>query len=66
METSAMYALGQFRDMEVCNLLIVSDELWKDWNPAFGSDELREAGKLGMRIIRRSLEQGIAPDQARK
>lgn len=59
METSAMYALGQFRDVEVCNLLIVSDELWKDWKPAFGSQELREAGNLGMRIILRSLERGI-------
>ena len=28
METSAMYTLGQVRNVEVCNLLVVSDELW--------------------------------------
>ena len=45
METSAMYALGVYRNVEVCNLLVVSDELWKDWKPAFGRPELRQAIK---------------------
>ncbi|MCY0895342.1 MAG: nucleoside phosphorylase [Alicyclobacillaceae bacterium] len=40
METSAMYALGQVRGVEVANVLAVSDELWHAWNPAFGSDAL--------------------------
>ena len=31
METSAMYNLGKFRNVEICNLL-VSDELYKEWN----------------------------------
>ena len=45
METSAMYALGVYRNVEVCNLLVVSDELWRDWKPAFGRPELIEALK---------------------
>ena len=31
METSAMYKLGIFRKVSICNLLIVSDELYKEW-----------------------------------
>lgn len=43
METSAMYALGQFRGVQVANILAISDELWHEWNPAFGTELLREA-----------------------
>ena len=43
METSAMYAVGQFRGVEVANVLAVSDELWHEWNPAFGTDGLNGA-----------------------
>ncbi len=43
METSAMYALGQFRAVRVCNLLVVSDELGQEWHHAFGTPELQEA-----------------------
>ena len=44
METSAMYAVGRFRKVEVCNLLIVSDELWDRWNPQlFGSKKMLQA-----------------------
>ncbi|MDA1279598.1 MAG: nucleoside phosphorylase [Chloroflexi bacterium] len=32
MESSAMYRLAQFRGIAACNMLIVSDELWTDWN----------------------------------
>lgn len=60
METSAMYALGQFRNVEVCNLLVVSDELWKEWNPAFFSSKLQEAIVGAERIIQRCLTKGIA------
>ncbi|MFL2665235.1 MAG: nucleoside phosphorylase [Dehalococcoidia bacterium] len=31
METSAMYKLGMYRKVSICNLLIVSDELHKEW-----------------------------------
>lgn len=41
METSAMYALGLFRKVRVCNMLVVSDELWGEWRPAFREPELR-------------------------
>jgi uridine phosphorylase len=51
METSAMCALGQFREVEVCNLLVVSDELWHEWRPAFGSPELLDATKRAERVI---------------
>jgi uridine phosphorylase len=43
METSAMYALGQFLGLPVANLLVVSDELWHRWRPGFGTSELRKA-----------------------
>ena len=56
METSAMYALGQFRGVRVCNLLVVSDELWQDWRPAFGSQELRESTHRAQRIILKVLK----------
>jgi uridine phosphorylase len=51
METSAMYALGQVRGVEVCNVLVVSDELCHEWRPAFGKDELREARSAAGRAI---------------
>jgi uridine phosphorylase len=51
METSAMYALGVYRNVEVCNLLVVSDELWRDWRPAFGMPELREALKRAEEVV---------------
>jgi uridine phosphorylase len=56
METSAMYALGQFRGVSVCNLLVVSDELWHAWRPAFGSVELEAATACAQQVILRSLE----------
>lgn len=43
METSAMYALGQMRGVPVANVLAVSDELWHEWNPAFGTEVLNDA-----------------------
>lgn len=55
METSAMYALGRFRGVDVCNLLVVSDELWSEWRPAFGQPELREAMQRAERAILRCL-----------
>ena len=51
METSAMYALGSFRNIKVCNLLIVSDELADDWRPAFRTPQLRAANEKAMEII---------------
>ncbi len=59
METSAMYALGQFRGIRVCNLLVVSDELWREWRPAFGSAELRVATTRAQQVILRCLENGL-------
>lgn len=32
METSAMYRVAEYRGVAACNLLVVSDELWTDWN----------------------------------
>ena len=51
METSAMYALGVYRNVEVCNFLVVSDELWRDWRPAFGRQELKEALKKAEEVV---------------
>ncbi|MDP9412252.1 MAG: nucleoside phosphorylase [Actinomycetota bacterium] len=68
METSAMYALCKFRGVAVCNLLVVSDELWDEWKPTFGQPELREAVSRAERAILRclpevcsSVERGESP-----
>jgi len=59
METSAMYALGRFRGVDVCNLLMVSDELWCEWRVAFASPELRDAERRAVSVIRRCLGQNL-------
>ena len=41
METSAMYRLGQHRGIATCNMLIVSDELWADWNYGIDFSEFK-------------------------
>ena len=51
METSAMYVLGLVRGVDVANVLAVSDELWHDWNPAFGSDRLNNALDRACEIV---------------
>jgi purine-nucleoside phosphorylase len=51
METSAMYALGQYRRVRVCNLLVVSDVLSEEWQEAFGTKKLKNANKLARAII---------------
>ena len=44
METSALYAVGAFRKVDVCNLLVVTDSLWGEWNPHLvGSPEVARA-----------------------
>ncbi len=55
METSAMYALGHAREVQVCNLLIVSDELWHEWRPAFGTQPLRTAIEKAQQVVLRSI-----------
>jgi uridine phosphorylase len=58
METSAMYALGRFRNVPVCNLLVVSDEVWRDWRTAFRTPELRAATDGAQRVVLRALGTG--------
>jgi uridine phosphorylase len=60
METSAMYALGLFRKVRVCNLLVVSDELWGKWRPAFRTAELQEATELAQRVILKCLAHDLS------
>ena len=55
METSAMYTLGQVRNVDVCNLLVVSDELCNKWEPAFGTNRLKEAAERPRKTVLRSL-----------
>ncbi len=59
METAAMYALGYVRGVEVCNLLVVSDELWHEWRPAFGTDELRAATTRAQQVLLAVLAEGL-------
>ncbi len=65
METSAMYALGDFRGVAVANLLVVSDELWREWRPAFGSEELRRATDLSVRAVLESLPELAGTEDVR-
>lgn len=59
METSAMYVLGWHRTVDVCNLLIVSDELFHEWRPAFGTPELNLANDEAVDVILGALETGL-------
>lgn len=34
METSAMYAFGRYRNVHVCNLLVIADLLGDEWDPS--------------------------------
>ena len=56
METSAMYAIGQVRNIPVANLLVVSDTLWGEWSMAFSTDKLRAATIRGEQVMLRALE----------
>lgn len=64
METSAMYALGRFRDVKVCNLLVISDELWSEWRPAFRSAEVLQATAAAQRVVLKCLDYYFAQDGA--
>jgi purine-nucleoside phosphorylase len=41
MESSAMYRVAQHRGVSVCNILVVSDELWADWNYGIDFSEFK-------------------------
>lgn len=43
METSAMYAFGECKSVNVANILVVSDELWHEWRPAFYHNDFQSA-----------------------
>jgi uridine phosphorylase len=60
METSALYALGQFRNVPVCNLLVVSDVVWQEWRPAFRTPQLKAATRRAQRVVLRALS--LIPD----
>lgn len=55
METSAMYAIGQYRRVRVANLLVISDEIWQEWKPAFRSPQLIAATEQARLIVERSM-----------
>jgi uridine phosphorylase len=55
METSALYAFAAHRGLRCANLLVVSDELWHEWNPAFGTTELAHALEVAGEVILEAL-----------
>lgn len=59
METSAMYAFGLATGVAVANVLVVSDELWHEWRPAFHTEELRQAMRRTGRAVLDGLERGL-------
>jgi uridine phosphorylase len=62
METSAMYSLGMYRQVRVCNLLVVSDVLGDEWSPSFGTSELREATEKAEQIVLRCISSELPTD----
>ena len=56
METAAMYALAHYRDVSACNVLVVSDELWDTWNPAFREPVVAGAVEVAKRLVLRCIE----------
>jgi len=59
METSAMYAFGRFRDVEVCNILIVADVLGDEWDPTalFSQERLVDAVEGAARAVVSAVEE---------
>jgi uridine phosphorylase len=55
METSAMYALAQFRGVRVCNLLVVSDVLDSEWKPGFGTARMKIANEIAQKVVLNSI-----------
>ena len=51
METSAMYQVAKHRNVKVCNTLVVSDELWAEWNYGINFDEF----KIGVSTMHKSV-----------
>ncbi|MBC8453346.1 MAG: nucleoside phosphorylase [Chloroflexi bacterium] len=41
MESSAMFRVAQHRRVSACNILVVSDELWTDWNYGIDFSEFK-------------------------
>ena len=56
METSALYVVGKFREIHVCNVLAISDELWTDWNPQFGSEKLINTVDIIKKVLLNNLD----------
>lgn len=59
METAAMYALGHFRRVKVCNLLVISDEVWAEWRPAFRSSIVLDATLLAEEVLIQYVEESL-------
>ena len=55
METSAMYTWGEFRSIPVCNMLIVSDEVWADWRAGMHTSEYLDARKKVVAVAMRGV-----------
>lgn len=57
METSALYVVGKYRGIEVCNVLAISDELWtEEWNPKFGSELLKNTVSTIRKVLFNNLD----------
>jgi uridine phosphorylase len=55
MESSAMYALGLFRNVAVCNLLVINDEVWRPWRTAAFTDAIRTATESAADVVMSAL-----------
>ncbi len=52
MELSALFSVGKFRNVEVCGILVVSDELSTfKWNPGFGSKRFKKGRRDACTIM---------------
>jgi uridine phosphorylase len=53
METSALYKIAAYRGIDICNVVIVSDELWDDWRPGLQHATVRSSQETAVRLLYR-------------
>jgi purine-nucleoside phosphorylase len=68
METSALYTVAAFNRIKICNVAVVSDELWAEWRPGFHLPTFRSAQHAASGVVigiaRELASINSAPDEA--
>ena len=57
MEISALFSVAQFRQVDLCAMLVVSDELSSlKWRPGFRKQRFAEGRQTACRMVRKSCQ----------